>query len=218
MRNPMFRVLAGLCLCLSAVSYGMPPLGSPAVIPGAKVEIEPNPMFVFFANAVDPKGAKIHVGDFSDNGHILQDIDLSSIVVNDSILPASSAILPSYPGFSGDVLETSFPIRGFILGYGLLWDYNDLAYTITGTYSDGQPFGVSGIVTIIGRRSGDANGDFDVNVADAVYLVTYIFANGRPPAPLQAGDCDCDGEVNVSDVVYLMNYIFADGPEPCAGR
>jgi hypothetical protein len=56
-----------------------------------------------------------------------------------------------------------------------------------------------------------------VNVGDVVYLVTYLYKEGPPPAPMEAGDVDCDGLVNVGDVVYLVNYLYKGGPAPCAG-
>ena len=63
---------------------------------------------------------------------------------------------------------------------------------------------------------GDADGEGTVNISDAVFLVSYIFADGPAPSPLAAGDADCDLVITVSDVVYLIAYIFAGGPAPCA--
>jgi hypothetical protein len=194
-------------------------IGIPGYALEPRTEIEPNPMFYYFADAVDPVSAKIYVGNFYVTSHVLQDIDLSTLTINDSIVPTSSTILQSYPGLDGQVLETAFPIRGFINGYGLLWNYNNHRYyKLAGAFADGQTFSVSGLVIIHGRPPGDANGDNKVNIADVVYLVCYIFSDGRPPAPLQAGDLDCDGAVNVVDAVYLINYIFSGGAEPCTGR
>jgi len=62
---------------------------------------------------------------------------------------------------------------------------------------------------------GDANGDRTVDVGDVVYLVTYLYRDGLPPAPMEAGDNNCDGIVNVGDVVYLVNYLYRGGPPPC---
>ncbi len=62
---------------------------------------------------------------------------------------------------------------------------------------------------------GDANGDEDVNVSDAVYIINYIFAGGNPPDPMEAGDVNCDAVVNVSDAVWIINYVFAGGKIPC---
>ncbi len=61
---------------------------------------------------------------------------------------------------------------------------------------------------------GDANGDAQVNVADAVYLINFVFKQGPAPEPLEAGDANCDLSTNVADAVYLINYVFKGGPEP----
>ncbi len=63
---------------------------------------------------------------------------------------------------------------------------------------------------------GDADASGEVNVSDAVYLISYIFSGGPAPNPLR-GDANCSSAVNISDVVYLIAYIFSGGPAPCAG-
>jgi hypothetical protein len=62
---------------------------------------------------------------------------------------------------------------------------------------------------------GDANGDESADVADAVFMINYIFKGGPAPDPLEAGDANCDGDRNVGDAVYLINYVFNGGPAPC---
>ncbi len=64
-------------------------------------------------------------------------------------------------------------------------------------------------------RTGDANGDCTVSIADVVYLINYIFAGGSAPRPCQAGDVDCTGSVSIADAVFIINYIFSSGPPPC---
>ncbi len=61
---------------------------------------------------------------------------------------------------------------------------------------------------------GDADGSGSVDISDAVYLCTYIFASGPPPALFDAGDANCDRVIDISDVVFLINYIFAGGRAP----
>lgn len=61
---------------------------------------------------------------------------------------------------------------------------------------------------------GDADGNGMVNISDVTFLISYIFAGGPAPNPLQTGDENCDTIINVSDVVYLITYIFASGPAP----
>jgi hypothetical protein len=74
-----------------------------------------------------------------------------------------------------------------------------------------------GIGDLCEYRCGDPDGSGVVEVADAVYLVNYIFLPGSPaPDPYESGDPDCSGVVEVADAVFLINYIFVpDAPTPC---
>jgi hypothetical protein len=63
---------------------------------------------------------------------------------------------------------------------------------------------------------GDCDSSEAVDIDDAVFLITYIFAGGPPPDPIEVGDADCSGGIDIDDVVFLIMYIFAAGPEPCA--
>jgi hypothetical protein len=66
-------------------------------------------------------------------------------------------------------------------------------------------------------QCGDTDSDAAINIADAVYLINFIFKSGSAPDPLCAGDVDNDDAVNIADAVYLINYIFNGGPPPDAG-
>ncbi len=61
---------------------------------------------------------------------------------------------------------------------------------------------------------GDVTLDGKVDIADALFLVNYLFIGGPSPDPKELGDVNCDGVVNIGDVVYLVNYLFAGGPSP----
>jgi hypothetical protein len=61
---------------------------------------------------------------------------------------------------------------------------------------------------------GDADGDGEIDIADVVYLINYLFIDGPAPELLEAGDANCDGTVDIADVVYLINYLFIGGPPP----
>jgi hypothetical protein len=61
---------------------------------------------------------------------------------------------------------------------------------------------------------GDANGDGQIDVGDATYIINYIFRGGTPPNPLALGDANCDGSTDVGDAVFLISYIFKGGPAP----
>ncbi|MCK5125145.1 MAG: hypothetical protein KAR42_02720 [candidate division Zixibacteria bacterium] len=65
---------------------------------------------------------------------------------------------------------------------------------------------------------GDANGDWEVNVGDAVYLVNFTFKGGAAPAfPRWRANANGDVSINVGDAVYLVNYAFKGGPAPIIG-
>jgi hypothetical protein len=83
--------------------------------------------------------------------------------------------------------------------------YNKVTYTSQITVTTGEPI------------RGDANGDWVVDPADAVYLINYLFKDGPAPDPLWTGDCNGDEIVDPADVVYLINYLFRDGPPPGPG-
>jgi hypothetical protein len=63
---------------------------------------------------------------------------------------------------------------------------------------------------------GDFDVSGDVDIADAVLMVNYIFGGGPAPADLRHGDVDCDLEPSIADAVYLVLYIFSGGLAPCA--
>lgn len=62
---------------------------------------------------------------------------------------------------------------------------------------------------------GDANNDWQINVGDAVFLITHVFKGGPAPITELAGDANCDTQVNVGDAVFLISYVFKGGPAPC---
>jgi hypothetical protein len=76
-------------------------------------------------------------------------------------------------------------------------------------------------VTVTDCTCGNANGDAAINISDAVFLISYIFAGGASPGPCscdgtgnERGDANGDYVVNISDAVYLIAYIFAGGAPP----
>jgi len=107
------------------------------------------------------------------------------------------------PGFNDD-LDTD----GDILADSC--DNCPLVYNIDQADSDGD-----GIGDACDYICGDANGDGDVNVGDAVFIITYVFKGGSAPDPVEAGDANCDHDTNVGDAVYLIAFVFKGGPEPC---
>jgi hypothetical protein len=61
-------------------------------------------------------------------------------------------------------------------------------------------------------RRGDANRDGGVNIADAVYTLQNLFAQGPAILCQDAADANDDEAVNIADAVYVLQSLFAQGP------
>ena len=84
--------------------------------------------------------------------------------------------------------------------------------TIFGEY---VPYVIQGKITILGCGRGDTNCDNEINIADLVLLVNYMFNGGPPPDPFYTGDIDGnDSGPDIADLVYLVNFMFNSGPPP----
>jgi hypothetical protein len=134
----------------------------------------------------------------------------------------------TYVSEEGIYVDDISPVAAFG-SHTPIFPVTDTFYTFTdkpaGTYyykvrardADRQWSGYSNIARTTASGTylcGDANADLTVNVADAVYLVNYIFKGGPAPDPAEAGDANGDGDINVGDTVYLINFVFKGGPEP----
>lgn len=54
---------------------------------------------------------------------------------------------------------------------------------------------------------GDANGDGDVDIADAVYIVNYVVGKPSPDFNEAAADVNGDGDIDIADAVQIVNYV-----------
>ena len=53
-----------------------------------------------------------------------------------------------------------------------------------------------------------------VDMADAIYILQYLFAGGAALPCEKAADANDDnGAINLGDSVYILQYLFANGPE-----
>jgi hypothetical protein len=58
---------------------------------------------------------------------------------------------------------------------------------------------------------GDTNADGQVNIADTVALLNFLFRTGNEPSCLDTGDANDDGRLNVSDPIALLRHLFGGG-------
>ncbi len=154
--------------------------------------------------------------------------DLRIIAISNSVPPYTSAIAPQQNGVLLQlVLHAYDSIPEFITDSTTQLIINDIVSNTNFSdpsgnligYYEGEynPLTVSfqhGMITVMEFPYGDANGDNEINVADAVFVINYVFKGGPAPDPLLLGDANCDGFVNVADAVFLINHIFKGGPEP----
>ncbi len=74
--------------------------------------------------------------------------------------------------------------------------------------------GGGGEVTFI---RGDTNADGGINIADAIFLLGYLFGGQGEPSCLDSGDANDDGGLNVADAISILSHLFAgtgDLPPP----
>jgi hypothetical protein len=67
---------------------------------------------------------------------------------------------------------------------------------------------------------GDVNYDRTVNIADPIYLKSYLFISGpTPPWPMNRADVNNNDVVDIGDLVGLVNYLFLPSHPPlhCSG-
>jgi len=73
-------------------------------------------------------------------------------------------------------------------------------------------------VSLTGRSSalpfqrGDSNADNAVDIADAIFILSYLFANVPAPSCEDAADSNDDGEVDISDTIFVLQFLFLGGP------
>jgi len=66
-----------------------------------------------------------------------------------------------------------------------------------------------------GYFRGNVNSDDNLNIADVIYMINYLFKNGPGLFPLDdQGDVNLDSKTSVSDAIYLINYLFKNGAPP----
>jgi Zn-dependent M28 family amino/carboxypeptidase len=66
----------------------------------------------------------------------------------------------------------------------------------------------------VGYKIGDPTMNGEIDIADVLYLINYLYKAGPSPDPLQTGDVTCNGQVNIDDVIFLINYLYKNGSAP----
>ncbi|MFH1373453.1 MAG: hypothetical protein ABII79_06650, partial [bacterium] len=95
-----------------------------------------------------------------------------------------------------------------------LWSTQSGMYQITPGWDGPHCFTIdSGVVAC-----GNVDAYSGIDVADLVYLSSYLFLLGAPAPPSYvAANMDLCDNVDVGDMVFLNEYLFLGGPAPCMG-
>ena len=119
------------------------------------------------------------------------------------------AFLDDQDGTAPATIEFRINSSGFPLGtyVDTFWVYSDVAS------NSPQPVQVTMYVF---RYYGDVDWSGEINIADLVYLVVYMFEHGPGPMPdRQVGSCDCNPVITIADLLWLVDWMFNNGPKPC---
>ena len=58
----------------------------------------------------------------------------------------------------------------------------------------------------------DTNADSTANIADAIFVLGYLFGGGSSPPCLDAADANDDGKIDIADAIAVLGYLFGGLP------
>jgi cytochrome c peroxidase len=61
---------------------------------------------------------------------------------------------------------------------------------------------------------GRVNADSRVDIADTIFLFSFLFLTGPAPDPMVAADANHDERIDIADGIYLLSFFFRGGPPP----
>jgi hypothetical protein len=62
----------------------------------------------------------------------------------------------------------------------------------------------------------DSTQDGNVDISDAILVLTHLFVGGAHLECRDAADANDDGRIDISDSSYILSYLFLGGPAPAA--
>ncbi len=97
--------------------------------------------------------------------------------------------------------------------WGAMWLYDDAPFSPS--WDGPHCFTIFNCCVVRGDINNDGS---DPDIADLIYMVTFMFQDGPPPPCMAAIDINGDGqpEPDIADLIYLVTNMFQDGPPPAA--
>jgi hypothetical protein len=63
-------------------------------------------------------------------------------------------------------------------------------------------------------RRGDVDGNGNVDLSDAVAILSFLFLGGRAPSCMDAADTDDTERIDLADAIGLLSFLFLGGNQP----
>lgn len=63
-------------------------------------------------------------------------------------------------------------------------------------------------------RRGDTNSDGNIDIADVIFLESYLFTGGAEPSCLATVDVNDDMQLDIADSISLLSWLFSGGTIP----
>ncbi len=130
------------------------------------------------------------------------------------VMPPEDWRARAYDGCEGEVAVAAEPAGPYLPGtIAVVWSARD---------SSGNEARCETLLEVAGGaafRRGDANDDGAIEIADAIFVLAFLFAHGKAPACFDAADVndsaggDAAG-IDIADAVYLLAYLFGGGAPP----
>lgn len=118
-------------------------------------------------------------------------------------LNSASYLLNGEPGSEASIEFCVYPGAPQISPFINLGAISEVPVLNDGTISIGNGF-----------VRGECNGSSPINLADPIFLLTFLFIDPLIPPCRDACDINDDGSVNLADVIYELSHLFSGGPPP----
>ena len=196
-------------------------LSNTVALSGVQIACAYDPTHLFLVEAI-PVGPTLD-SDFFSLQEAVNPGEIGIGIIQD-LGPTQSAMIP--PGGDVSIVELDFFVSptcpapatlavGFVPSVGT----PALANRVVAGELQDTPQLLSGGIDILEEasfRRSDCNEDLIFDIADAIYLLRYLFVNGVTPNCLDACDYNDDGLLDAADTVSVFAYQFTDGAPPTA--
>jgi len=98
----------------------------------------------------------------------------------------------------------------------LVEEFGTHEYRVVGTVGEwqGASEACSVVVEGVAFVRGDSNASGRVDLADIIFILSYLFRSGETPPCLDAANVNGDIAIDISDAIYMLNYIFNHAAPP----